>query len=174
MGTIIDFLLSDEEDTTTVLEASVHRSAHSRVWQAVFTGPGGGQVWRSTGLTNRQQALLVARRWEAQARAERQRRWRTARKPLVRAGEQPVGLTQREIALVMKLSERAVRQIERRAVRKLLAHPELRQAWQDYLSGQLEEDEGVLTPEEVEALLSLVRTPEEKFVIQKVLRLMQV
>lgn len=97
------------------------------------------------------------------------------KRPLVRAvsAGQRLGLTQREIATILRVSERAVRNIERRAVKKLLAHPELRQVWRDYLSGQLEEGEAALTPQEVKALLGLVRTPEEKFVIQKVLRAIQ-
>src|SRR5271169_6600728 len=54
-----------------VVEASVHRSNRSRIWNAAFTGPGGGQIWKSTGLTDRDQALVVAKHWEAEARAER-------------------------------------------------------------------------------------------------------
>ncbi|MGO8928811.1 MAG: hypothetical protein ACLQU3_18240 [Limisphaerales bacterium] len=54
-----------------VFEASVHRPKRSQVWQAVFTGPAGGQIWRSTGLADRTQALLVAKQWEREARAER-------------------------------------------------------------------------------------------------------
>ena len=110
-----------------------------------------------------------------QNRARRHKPGRGPKPAFVRDGftGQPFGLTQREVAVILRVSERAVRNIERRAIKKLLAHPELRQAWQDYLSGQLDEGGLSLTPEEVEALLSLVRTPEEKLVIQKLLWLMQ-
>lgn len=103
--------------------------------------------------------------------AHRPKASRRLKPAFVRAGStgQPCGLTQREVAIILRVSERAVRNIERRAIKKLLAHAELRQAWQDYLSGQLDEGELSLTPEEVYALLGLVRTPEEAFVIRKVL-----
>lgn len=93
----------------------------------------------------------------------------------VRTGStgQRIGLTQREIATILRVSERAVRNIERRAIKKLLAHPGLRQIWKDYLSGQLDEGELALTPREVEALFGLVRTREEWLVVRKVLRVMR-
>jgi DNA-directed RNA polymerase sigma subunit (sigma70/sigma32) len=69
----------------------------------------------------------------------------TARKPVVRAGRQRIGLTQKEVAVIMKLSERSIRQIEKRAIRKLMQHPALRQIWRDYLAGELDEDQLALT-----------------------------
>src|SRR5258706_2542316 len=51
-----------------VCEASVYLPRRGRIWVATFTGPQGGQTWRSTGRTNRDQAMIFARRWEAQAR----------------------------------------------------------------------------------------------------------
>ena len=83
-----------------------------------------------------------------------------------------LGLTQREVGVLLRLSERAIRNIERRALKKLLANSELRQAWQDYLSGELEEGGVVLTTEEIDALLGLVRTPEEGLVLRRVLRML--
>src|SRR5260370_37463343 len=69
---IVSCLLDERPLATAPLhEASVHRPARSRVWVATFTGPAGRQLWRRTGLTDRQPALLLAKRWDAAARAER-------------------------------------------------------------------------------------------------------
>jgi hypothetical protein len=173
---IVEFVIADNAPVGTfVYEASIYRPAGCRVWQATFVGPEGGQMWKSTGLTNKQQALLVARRWAAQARAQRERMAWKARKPIVRAGRagQGGGLSQREVALIMKLSTRAVRQIERRAIRKLAQHPQLRQLWRGYLAGELDEHEVRLTPQEIEALLSLAYTTEEGIALRKALSLVQ-
>ncbi len=171
---IVRFLLNESPVAEALVsETSVHRSAGSLVWQAVFTGAEGGQIWKSTGLINKQQAMLVARKWEAEARAQRELMGRTARKPIVRAaGAGQFGLSQKEVALIMKLSERAVRQIEKRAIRKLAQHPVLRRVWKEYL-GDLNEDEAVLTPEEIEVLFGLAYTTEERLVIRKLLKLLQ-
>lgn len=144
-------------------EASVHLPKRSRVWQAVFTGPEGGQVWRSTGLTDREQALLVAKQWEREARAEHAKLGRSPRRPAmcVRRTTPLTGtgpLTQREVAMLLNISERAVKAIERRAIQKLRNHPMLREVWQQFLSGELDEDQLILTSEEVEALFHLART----------------
>src|SRR5437763_1413582 len=126
---IIDLLLEEQpEERNQVSEASVHQSRRSQVWNAVFTGPEGGQVWRTTGLADRDQALLVAKKWEAEARAERARLGSTTRKPILRArrsasaAEVPM-LTQREVAQLLQISERCVRATERRAFRKIRNHP---------------------------------------------------
>ena len=104
-GHIVNMLLAQQPVLRSpVAEASVHRGTRSRNWNAVFTGAAGGQVWKSTGLTDRDQALLVARKWEAEARAERAKLGRTARKPILRVrpsepGTRVGGLTQKEVAL---------------------------------------------------------------------------
>ena len=69
------------------------------------------------------------------------------------------------------MSERAVRDIEHRAIRKLRSQPGMWQIWKQYLSGDLEERQGTLTQAEAQALFGLARTREEQLVIQKVLRL---
>jgi hypothetical protein len=156
-------------------EASIHRPTRSRIWVACYTGERGGQVWRSTGLTDRDRALTVARRWEALARAGRAAAGRVASQPTLPVSRKQPGtggpLTQKEVALLLKISERAVRLIERRAVRKLFNHPLLRQAWRQYLAGELDEDQWRLTQEEIRTLFHLARTPEEWRLLQKVIRL---
>lgn len=179
---VVEALLGDRALVQTpILEASVHRPARGRVWVAAYTGPESGQVWRSTGLTDRAQALLVARQWEAEARAERSKLGRTPRKPLIRvrrsepfSGSGP--LTQREVALLLGMSERAVRQVEHRAIEKLRRHPFVRQIWQQFLAGELDEFQHVLTTltsEEIEALFKLCRSTEERLVVEKVLWLIR-
>ena len=176
---IVEVLLGDKLlPPLPISEATVHLPRRSRVWQAVFTGPEGGQVWRSTGLTDREQALLVAKKWEREARTERAKLGQPPRKPAMRVrrtssftGTEP--LTQREVALLLNISERAVKAIERRAIQKLRNHPLLREVWQQFLSGELDEHQLILASEEVEALFALARTLEEQFVLQKVLRLIR-
>ena len=177
--TIVEVLLGDRLlPHLQISEATVHLPRRSRVWQAVFTGPEGGQVWRSTGLTDREQALLVAKQWEREARAERAKSGQSPRRPAMRVrriapftGTGP--LTQREVAVLLNISERAVKAIERRAIQKLRQHPVLRDVWQQFLAGDLDEHQLVLASEEVEALASLTRTAEEQRVLQKILKLIQ-
>jgi hypothetical protein len=104
-----------------LLEASVRRPTRGRVYVATFTGPEAGrQVWRSTRLTGREQALAVAKEWEIQARQQRQALGAVSGKPTIRvrhkhrvSGVESGPLTQREVALLLGLSERGVREIER-------------------------------------------------------------
>lgn len=42
--------------------ATVYRPQPGRKWVAAFTGPQEGQRWLSTGLENREAALIVARK----------------------------------------------------------------------------------------------------------------
>jgi hypothetical protein len=59
---IVEILLTgDPLAEPRLVEASVHLPKRGTVWVATFTGSEGGQNWRSTGLTDREQALLVAR-----------------------------------------------------------------------------------------------------------------
>jgi sigma-70-like protein len=172
---IVEALLADGLlEPNPISEASVHRPRRSRIWQAVYTGARGGQVWRSTGLANKQQALLVARRWESEARAQRAK---MVRRPMMRVRNSALdtdpGLTQEEIAQIMHISVRAVRAIEKRAIKKLLRHPALRQLWQDYSGGQLNEEDPRLTAVEIAALFSLAHNAQEYRVIEKVLLLVQ-
>jgi hypothetical protein len=79
-----------------------------------------------------------------------------------------LGLTQREVGLILGLSERAVRKVEKRALAKLRAHPELRRIWSE-IGGPLDEGFVPLTTQEVEALLNLTQTPEELGLMYKVI-----
>lgn len=174
---IVRILLAQEPVAESWLaEASVHLPKRGTVWVATFTGPAGRQMWRTTGLTDRAQALLVARKWEAEAREQRTRLGQTPRMPVwrVRRAEPGSGigpLTQRKTALLLGISERAVREIERRAIEKLSRHPLLLDVWQRYLGGELDEHQPALTQDEIEALFNLTRTPEEQHLIEKVLAL---
>jgi DNA-binding CsgD family transcriptional regulator len=174
---IVRILLAQEPVAESrLVEASVHLPKRGTVWVATFTGAGGGQEWRTTGLTDRNQALLVAKDWEAKAREQRARMGHTPRKPILRirrsaSSTEISGLSQRETALLMGISERAVREIEHRAIEKLRRHPLLREIWQKHLSGELDEHQPTLSQDEVEALFNLARTPEEQRLVCKVLAL---
>src|SRR4051812_21128676 len=120
---IVDQLLEGKNWAERLIsEASVHRPHRGQIWVASFTGVE-GQQWRSTGTSDHSQALIRAREFEGSARAERARTADDARQ-LSRQLRVPrqLGLTQREVALLMGLSERALRTIEKRALRKLAQH----------------------------------------------------
>lgn len=133
---IVDCLL----DHATVLhaiicEASVYLPPRSTKWVAVFTGSEPGrQIRKSTGLSNREAALVLARKWEREARQERERSNAKSKKPAIRAGsnELPGLMTQSQVAAALGMSERGVRQAEKRALSKLKNDPALRQFWTDH------------------------------------------
>jgi Sigma-70, region 4 len=83
-------------------------------------------------------------------------------------------LTQKEVAVIMKVSEPAVRDIERRAIEKLRNHPALKQIWQELHGRDI--DEGAvptacqLSRAEEVAILALAQTPFERHVALKLLR----
>jgi len=176
-STIVNHLLDEEPlADATICEASVHLPRRSSVWVATFTGPSGGRIWKSTGMTDREQALALAKHWEAEARAQRVSLGRPLRKTILRvSGEKPgTGLlTQRQVAQLLNMSERGVREVERRAFQKLRQHPLLREVWQQYLIGELDEHQPILTSEEIQALFAVAHTPEERDLIRKVLRLIE-
>ena len=120
---LVQILLTDRRcpRARDLLEASVHRPRRGKTWIASFRDAG-RQRWRSTGTTDRQAALALAREWEAEA-GQRGSGPRLPLKALVRVtggkGQPNTGFTQQEVALILRISERAVRAIERRAVEKL-------------------------------------------------------
>ena len=171
-----------------LLDATVRLPPRGHKWLAVYTGvEPGKQVWRSTGLTDRSAALALAKEWEAQARRRRAELGLKPRRPSIRARRRlalpsvpPTAgaelLSQREVGLIMKISERGVRAIEHRALEKLRRHPGLREFWAEFATGRrtdqpdLEEAEGTeLTPAEVAALFGLARTDEEEQALAKLL-----
>jgi hypothetical protein len=125
-------------------EASVHLPRRGKVWVAAFRDEHGEPRWRSTGLADRKAAQAIADEMEAAARRKRAELGiQTRSKTRVRAGsgEHALGqLTQREVAVILKISERAVRQIERRAIEKLRNHPLLKQVWREWQGREIEED----------------------------------
>jgi DNA-directed RNA polymerase sigma subunit (sigma70/sigma32) len=128
---IVNLLL--EYEPALLGEATVRLPPRGHRWIAVYTGVEPGvQVARSTGLTDRKAALELAREWEAEAR---QRRLAIHRGSASRRGE-PGGLTQDEVARILKLSPRAVRAIEKRAIRKLRRHPAIADLWRDHFGAK--------------------------------------
>lgn len=125
-----------------LIEASVHLPSRSTRWVATYRDATGWQVWRSTGLRNRRSALRVAKRWEVDARRQRSARGGLPRKPTIRvrpgSRERELGLlTQDEVAARLGISQRGVREIERRAFDKIRRHPALRGFWHDWTSGAI-------------------------------------
>ena len=163
-----------------VSEASVHLPSRGGIWVATFTGETGRQVWKSTGQRERTAALALAQEWEREAHAKRAIAGPPPRKETVRvrsgSPERQGGLlSQKEVATLLKISERAVRSIERRALEKLRRHPALRQFWQEWTGGNLEEansrPDWRLNSVEADALLALAQTPFERHVVLKLLRI---
>jgi len=175
--TVIEALLDGKLGIQTRMsEASVHLPPRGTVWIASFTGPTPGErVWRSTGLRNRTQALALARKFEFEARQQRMAFGHRLKKPSVRVRPgRDLGaagpFTQKEVAQILNMSERGVREIERRAFAKLRRDPLLRRIWQQHLAGELDENTRRLTAAEIAALFALTQSPSEVRVIQKVLR----
>lgn len=167
-------ILVEEDDPPAawaLIEASVHLGTRSKTFTASFRGPGGEPIWRSTGLSDREKALALARQWEKEL-ALKDRRTKQPRTHL-KAG----GLTHQEVAAVLRVSEKTVRRDEKSAIRKLRNHPALRQFWQEWLGGQIEEStvsastNWDLTPQEIDALLALAETPLELQALRKVIEL---
>jgi|SRR5437762_8572281 len=160
-----------------LLEATVRLPPRGGKFVAVFRGPEPGkQVWRSTGLRDRKAALALAKRWEIAARRQRAASGGGIRKPTIRvrrgSGEAAAGLlNQREVAAILGISVRAVREIERRAFEKLRRHPSLRRFWREHGKGEVQETfaSHVLDGREIAALFDLVRTTLERRALRKAL-----
>ena len=88
-------------------------------------------------------------------------------------------MTQEEVAIAMKISQRAVREIERTALQKLRRHPALKELWREWTGGKVAEagvpapNAWTLTSLEIAALYGLAKTPEERRVVRKLLALTQ-
>ncbi len=158
-------------------EASVHKPRRGKIWVASYTGPDGGQLWKTTGTEDYSAAVVIAREFEAVARAQRAQSGSAGPKRRIWNRQSPggtgSGLTQREVAVMLKISERAARELERRAIRKLAQHPQLREIWRQYLAGELDEQTHHLSAAEIQALLGLVRSRAERETLLKVLAIIQ-
>jgi hypothetical protein len=160
-------------------EASVHLPRRGKVWVAAFRDEHGEPRWRSTGLTDRKAAQAIADEMEAAARRKRAELGiQTRSKTRVRAGsgQHALGqLTQREVATIMKISERAVRAIERRAIEKLRNHPVLKEVMREWQGRGIDEGghgtDCQLNREEMAAVLALAKTPYERDTVRKLLRM---
>jgi len=162
----------------SLIEVSIHLPRRGTRWIASFRDETGRQVWRTTGLRDHKRALALAKEWEAEAKSKRAAQGALPRKPTIRvrrgSGEEAIGLmTQREVATIMRISERAVREIERRAFEKLRRH--LRDVWREWLTGEVEESalqiiaDWTLTRAEIAAVNDLAETPEERKALRKLL-----
>jgi hypothetical protein len=171
-----ELLGGDNWSRKLIGEASVHRPRRGRIWVASFTGVQ-GQQWRSTGTEDHAAALVRAKEFEAVARVQRAAAGRNARTQTPGLRQKPGGsgggLTQREIGLLLGISERAVRAIEKRALRKLTQHPDLRDLWRQYQAGELTEERQRLSVPEMNALLGLTRSQAEREALQKLMALVQ-
>jgi Sigma-70, region 4 len=162
-----------------LIEATVHLPTRSRRWVATFRDGTGRQVWRATGSRNRRNALALAKQWEREAKLKSAAQGAPLRKPTIRvrhgSGERELGLmSQAEVAAVLRISERAVREIERRAFDKLRRHPGLRGFWREHTTGKIAEafsqaEKWALSQAEITAVYALARTPVEQRALQKLL-----
>jgi len=182
---IVQVLIESDEPLNIealIDEASVHLPRRGSLWVASFRDGTGRQLWRATGSRSRKEALALAKQWEEEARRRRARQGVLPPRPVIRvrpgSGEREVGLlTQREVATIMEISERAVRGIERRAFDKLRRHPALRDFWREYQTGEIREaavpipSAWTLSRAEVAAVYALARTPDERRALGKLMTL---
>jgi hypothetical protein len=167
-----------------LLEVSLHLPRRGTRWVATFRDERGRQTWRSTGLRDRESALVVGQGWEADAKRKRAELGVAPPRLTVRvrptgAARQQGCLTQKEVAVLLKLSERAVRQIEKDAIEKLRRHPLLQSLWREWGTGEVEEaasldsKQWALSRAEIAAVYGLARSSAERQALRKVLALTQ-
>jgi hypothetical protein len=161
----------------SLVDASVHRPTRSTRWVGSFRNENGRQVWRTTGLRNREAALVLATEWETEARRRRAARGALPRRPTMRVRPGSLGLTQKEVALLMGLSERTVRSTEKQALAKL--RDALQDLWREWETGEIKEvalvarSDRALSRAEVAALYALARTPDERQALRKLFAMAQ-
>jgi hypothetical protein len=128
--------------------------------------------------------MAVAQRWEADAK-----RKRAAQRPVpprLTIRVRPAGterqrgcLSQAEVAIILRISERAVREIERRAIEKLRRNPIVKSLWSELKTGEIKEAaspasrQWTLSRAEIAAVYALARTPAERQAINKVIAIVQ-
>jgi hypothetical protein len=167
-----------------LVEVSVHLPNRGTKWIAAFRDHTGRRTWRSTRMRSRRAALAQGKEWEQAAQQKRSAQGALPGKPIMRvrrgSAEHEVGLlSQAEAAAFLHISERAVRDIERRAFDKIRRHPGLRAFWSEWLTGEVEEAasqalaDWVLTRAEIAAVYALAETPIERQALRKLLALTQ-
>jgi DNA-binding CsgD family transcriptional regulator len=165
-----------------LVEVSLHLPRRGTKWVAAFRDANGRQVWRTTGLREREPALALARRWEAEAKRRRAAQPAAPPKLTMRvrpgsAERQEGCLTQAEVAALLRISQRTVREIEHRALAKLRSHPALKHFWREWQTCQIREmalrasRQWTLNRAEVAAVYGLARTPFERRAVRKLLAL---
>ena len=163
-----------------IAEASVHLPRRGTRWIASFRNEFGRQQTKTTSRTDYQEALAIARHWEEEARKRRTPQSNPPKGASFRvapnSSARDLGcLTQREVAAIMRLTERGVREIEKRAIAKLRRHPAFGRLWRQYLAGELGESGfkhsigSNLSAAEVAVLITLTSTPFERQALHKVM-----
>ena len=99
--TLVEILLAGGQrpSAKALIEASVHLPKRGRRWIATYRDGSGRQFWKSTGLTDRRAALIVAQKLEQDARRVRAEQG-DLDKPFLRAPHGS-GLTQEETAIFL-------------------------------------------------------------------------
>ena len=167
-----------------LVEVSVHLPRRGTRWVAAFRDEKGRQVWRTTGQRDRETALALAKRWEAEAKRKRSVQGSEPNRLTIRvrpsSAEKELGcLSQKEVAAILRMSERAVREIERGAFEKLRRHPALKNFWREWQTGKIKETalraakQWALSRVEVAAVYAMAKMPEERQALRKLLALTQ-
>ena len=177
---IVEILIQTDApvDARALIEVSVHLPHRGTRWVAAFRDANGRQVWRGTGLRERESALSLAKEWEADAKRKRADQGAVPPKLTIRvrpssAERQQGCLTQAEVAAILRISERAVREIERRAIDELRRHPDLKNFWREWQTGEVAEalsrtaNDYALSRSEIAAVYALALTPVERQALQK-------
>ena len=168
----------------SLVEVSVHLPSRGTRWIASFRDETGQQIWRTTGLREKGAALALGRHWEQEAKRKRVSQGALPPKPTIwvrpGSGEEAIGLlTQKEVAMILRISERSVREIERRAFEKLRRHPALTKFWREWTTGEVAEavrgspSEWTLTRAEIAAVYGLAETPVERQALRKLFAMTQ-
>ena len=183
---IVEILIETDGPVSArrLVEVSLHLPRRGTKWVAAFRDANGRQVWRTTGLREREPALVLARRWEAEAKRRRAAQPAAPPKLTIRvrpgSAEKELGcLSQKEVAAILRMPERAVREVERRAFEKLRRHPALKDFWREWTTGQIKETalrvskQWTLSRVEIAAVYALAETPAEQQALRKLLALTQ-
>lgn len=183
---IVEILIQTDGPVSArrLIEVSVHLPRRGTRWVASFRDERGRHIWRSTGLREREPALALGKRWEADAKRKRAAQGAAPTKLTIRvrpgSAEKELGcLSQKEVAAILRMSERAVREVERRAFEKLRRHPALKDFWREWTTSQIKETalrvskQWTLSRIEIAAVNALAKTPAARQALRKLLALTQ-